>query len=207
MGLQQGSTMGAGRALLGGSAGGFSGRPGWEQGGARRRREMVDWWPALEEEGAGSLELRLGAGHGGGKLQPDLGKEPERARGEQQQGEWRSEWGRLLVSSRQGGELGHGNGCLLPCCGRKKGRTPWGAAVSPGHGPRRGRSKKLQRAGEKGSLLQPLSRRSREDARPATEGRRVGYRQLELIHGERASASWLEMELPWGRRGWHGRDG
>jgi hypothetical protein len=37
--------------------------------------------PALEEEGAGSLELRLGAGHGGGKLQPDLGKEPERARG------------------------------------------------------------------------------------------------------------------------------
>jgi hypothetical protein len=31
----------------------------------------------------------------------------ERARGEQQQGKWRSEWGRLLASSRQGGELGH----------------------------------------------------------------------------------------------------
>ena len=83
-------------------------------GGAGRRLEMVDWWPALEGEGAGSLKLRLGAGHGGGKLQPDLGKEPERARDEQQQGEWRSEWGRLLASSRQGGELGHGNGCLLP---------------------------------------------------------------------------------------------
>jgi hypothetical protein len=44
-----------------------------------------------------------------------------------------------------------------------------------GHGPRRGRPKELQRAGEKGSLLQPLARRrNREDARPATEGRHVG---------------------------------
>jgi hypothetical protein len=74
-GREQKEKNGAGRGTAWGSAGGFSGRPGWEQGGARRRLEMVDWWPALEEEGAGILELRLGAGHGGGKLQPDLGKE------------------------------------------------------------------------------------------------------------------------------------
>jgi hypothetical protein len=28
-------------------------------------------------------------------------------------------------SSRQGGKLGHGNGCLLPCCGRKRQGAPW----------------------------------------------------------------------------------
>jgi hypothetical protein len=45
---------------------------------------------------------------------------------------------------------------------------------------------KLLRAGEEGSLLQPLAKsRSREGARPATEGRRVGSRQLELGHGKR----------------------
>jgi hypothetical protein len=66
-GREQKEKNGAGRGAAWGSAGGFSGRPGWEQGGARRRLEMVDWWPALEEEGAGSLELRLGAGHGGGR--------------------------------------------------------------------------------------------------------------------------------------------
>jgi hypothetical protein len=32
-----------------------------------------------------------------------------------------SPWGRRA----QGGKLGHGNGCLLPCCGRKKQGAPW----------------------------------------------------------------------------------
>jgi hypothetical protein len=57
-------------------------------------------------KGTRLLELcrRHGSRRGTGRR---LGKKPERARGEQQQGEWRSEWERLLASSRQGGELGH----------------------------------------------------------------------------------------------------
>jgi hypothetical protein len=116
----------------------------------------------------------------------------------------RSGWSRLAQRREEGREAAGEGAC--PRLGEEE--APWGAAASPGYGPRRGRSKKLQRAGEKGSLLQPLSRRrSREDARPATEGLRVGYRQLELSHGKGASAPWLEMELPWGRIGWRGGDG
>jgi hypothetical protein len=97
-------------------------------------------------------------------------------------------------------------------------RAPWEVELlllSMEKGRAQGRGAKLhacrrcaREAREKGSLLQPLSRRrSREDARPATEGRRVRYRQLELSHGKGASSPWLEMELPWGRRGWRGGDG
>jgi hypothetical protein len=119
-------------------------------------------------------------------------------------------WSSCCFPWKKVGRRGEEPSSMLAAAARgKPGRkAPWGAAASPGHGPRRGRSKKLQRAGEKGSLLQPLSRRrSWEDARPTTEGRRVGYRQLELSHGKGASAPWLEMELPWGRRGWRGGDG
>jgi len=76
----KGKKMEQGGALLGARLGDFLGALAGSREEQDARLEMVDWWPALEEEGAGSLELRLGAGHGGGKLQPDLGKE-RRAQG------------------------------------------------------------------------------------------------------------------------------
>jgi hypothetical protein len=69
-GREQKEKNGAGRGAAWGSAGGFSGRPGWEQGGARRRLEMGDWWPALEEaDGAGEDEPpeQTGMSRHGGK--------------------------------------------------------------------------------------------------------------------------------------------
>jgi hypothetical protein len=44
-------------------------------GEGRRPAGVVAPWEGSEEGDAESSELRLGAGHGGGKLQPDLGKE------------------------------------------------------------------------------------------------------------------------------------
>jgi hypothetical protein len=111
MELQQGSAMGVGRALLGGSAGGFSGRPGWEQGGARRRLEMVDWWPALEEEGVGSLELRLGTGHGGVS-----------AHAQENRGEERDELDKQPMGEKGAGRWGC---CSPPARGRRRGSRPW----------------------------------------------------------------------------------
>jgi hypothetical protein len=69
--------------------------------------------------------------------------------------------------------------CFLVVTGkRREGRHGHGGMEllrRHGHGPRRGRPKELQRAGEKGSLLQLLTRRrSREDARPATGGAASG---------------------------------
>ena len=55
------------------------------------------------------LLLLLGAGHGGGKLQPDLGKEPERARGR----EVSSAMGMAACCRAAGGRRGGRHGELL----------------------------------------------------------------------------------------------
>ena len=119
-GREQKEKNGAGRGAAWGSAGGFSGRPGWEQGGARRRLEMVDWWPALEEaDGAGEDEPpeQTGMSRHGGKRPCSLraaswNGEREQRRPTGAQGVWTS-W--LLaelpaMGSREEGTCAMGSG-------------------------------------------------------------------------------------------------
>jgi hypothetical protein len=121
-------------------------RHGSREGAAWGLGWGIFWAPWL---GAGRSKTPAGdgglvAGVGGGgcrELGVAAGRRPWRRQAPAGLGEGARE------SSRQGGEFGHGNGCLLPCCGRKKQGAPRHCWPRGGRGRLQGRHGLLEKSG------------------------------------------------------------